>query len=206
MKTAAFLTTQLVPCSAEVLKWNYWDGEHLVPVHKGYKSAKVLYQGTNFSLCLFLTRLPVLMLAIPTLAFVVQHSRYRQLTYALQLVFLSKTEIAIQPINSHTCNVSVNYKFALPFPFSLLKGLLETMLPRWFVTVYNEDMPLRIRRQRVLDAGFKDYRGMSVHRGETDKMAASDYICNLPILPSPGSPLLNHPFYESEGGAWGMPQ
>ena len=181
-----------VPCSADVLLWNYWDGEHLLPVHGGYTYAKLLYQGQNFSLCLFGTKPPLVPLSIPTFAFVVQSEKYVQMTYAIQLFIISKTTIRITPITHSTCSVKVDYSMACPrwIPFASI--ILRRLIPMWFERVYKEDMPLRLRRQRVLEAGFIDYVGMPRN---LEQKAGCRYVFKQPVMPSPGSPLLGHPYY-----------
>jgi hypothetical protein len=179
-----------VPCSADVLMWNYWDGEHLVPVHAGYTYAYNLYQGTNYTLSIIGTKAPFIPISIPTIAFVVQHKQNIQFTYALQLFLLSKTTISVAPATDDSCHVSVEYKFSLPWPLGCLGGVLKRLSLVWFERVYNEDMPIRLRRQKVLNAGFVDYHGISDGNRQP-------YKFQLPIIPSSGSPLLEHPFYES---------
>jgi len=184
---------RLVPCSAEVLLWNYWDGEHLIPVHGGYSYAKFLYQGDRFTLALFGTKPPFVPFSIPTIAFVVQHKDYVQLTYALQLVLLSKTRIEIEPKTRNSCVVRVSYRMILPWLFRGLYTPLARLVPRWFNTVYEEDLPLRIRRQRVIEAGFVDYKGMPCWRSDVSNK--TEYRLKFPLLPAKGSDLLDHPFY-----------
>jgi len=183
-----------VPCNADVLLWNYWDGEHLLPVHGGYKSAFILYQGETFSLCLFKAKPPYLPFSIPTLAFVIQHKQYKQLTYALQIFLLSKTTIRIRPINTQLCTVSVRYQMIVPRIFACITPFLSKLIPKWFETVFKEDLPLRIRRQRVLNAGFIDYKGMPHWSGNSGHYS---YHFKHPLIPSKGSPLLDHTYYES---------
>lgn len=182
-----------VPCSADVLLWNYWDGEHLEPVHGGYKYAYILYQGPRFTLCLFGTRAPLIPITVPTLAFVIQNKKYEQLTYAIQLILLSKTTINIYKTGDRKCTVNVHYQMILPKLLRFLYRPLRTMVPKWFERVYNEDLPLRIRRQRVLDAGFVDYVGMQKN---TKSKSNKPYEFKFPLVPAPGSNLMNHPFCE----------
>ena len=183
-----------IPCSADVLLWNYWDDEHLIPVHAGYESAKVLYMGKNFQLIWFKTKAHIIPFTIPTLAFAIQHSTYQQFTYAMQFFLVSKTEISIEPKSSESCILSVKYKFLVPRFIPFAKSILRSLIPKWFERAYEEDLQLRMRRQRVLSAGFKDYKGMPSHFNESNP--GKSYKFKQPLLPAPGSPLLDHPFYD----------
>jgi len=191
-----------VPCSADVLLWNYWDGEHLEPIHGGYASAKLLYMGANFSLFTFRAKPPFLPFSIPTISLTVQHKQYLQFTYALQLFLLSKTEIRIKPETEYSCLVRVTYSWIIPAYIPFIRSFLRRAVSKWFANVYQEDLPLRVRRQRVINAGFSDYEGMPVHNhGQIDASSSKrhnlSYHFKQPLKPAPGSPLLDHPFFSS---------
>lgn len=191
--TELFTYTADVPCSADVLKWNYWDLEHFVPIHKGYLNGITLCQSKTFAFSVFWTSLPIIKLPCPTVMLMVENGRYGQLTFAIQLFLISKTTINIKPVDRVNCSVIVNYQFMLPqFLHYIVNKPLAAMTKKWFNNVLSEDMPLRIRRQKVLENGFQDYLG--IKKNLTTEQGKS-YSCNLPIIPAPGSPLISHSLY-----------
>ena len=198
--------TQHISCSADVLLWNYLDDEHLIPIHGGYKSAYNLYKGRHFNLNLLLTQPPLLPFAIPTLTLEIHHSKYTLYTYAIQIFLVSKTEVFITPKEDNSSDVSVIYKFMVPNFIPGIRKLLTYLSSKWFHVVLSEDLPLRLRRQRVLEAGFLDYVGMPKHKKSNQKESPfttqanksnSPYEYKDPLWPPPGSPLYEHPLYSS---------
>ena len=116
------------------------------------------------------------------------------MTDALQIILLSKTTIEIKPVSLRECRVSVRYQMLMPRALRGSYLLLKRLVPKWFETVFKEDLPLRIRRQKVLEAGFKDYVGMPAWQ---NKNGGYDYSFKQPLVPISGSPLLSHPFLSS---------
>ena len=54
----------------------------------------------------------------------------------------------------------MNYKFHLEGWRIILKPLLKKMILIWNEKVWQEDLPVKLRRQKVLDMNFKDFIGM----------------------------------------------
>ena len=189
-KTVNVSSFETIPCSADVLKWNYWDLEHFIPVHGGYSNGITICQSKYYVFSIFWTKVPFIQLSLPTVMFMVENGRYGQYTFALQGFLLSKTSIDISPISSESCSVTVTYQFLLPKQLSFFSGLLKKFSKKWFNTVLSEDMPLRVRRQKVLNSGFVDYKGF-----DHSNNSSSPYKCSLPIIPAPGSDLIKHDLY-----------
>jgi hypothetical protein len=54
----------------------------------------------------------------------------------------------------------MNYKFYLNGWRIILRPFLNKMIPVWNEKVWKEDYPVKIRRQKILDMGFKDFYGL----------------------------------------------
>ena len=54
----------------------------------------------------------------------------------------------------------MNYKFILKGWCQLLAPFLPKMIDKWNLQVWLEDLPLKIRRQKVVRWGFKDFIGL----------------------------------------------
>ena len=54
----------------------------------------------------------------------------------------------------------MNYKFYLNGWKIILKPILKMLIPVWNKKVWVEDLPVKLRRQKVLQMGFKDFHGL----------------------------------------------
>ena len=150
-----------INCSAEVAWWNYWDHEHLDVVHKAYKKSDILYDDKNFMFRVDEIKIPIIpFLKFKSPLFLVQHDKNTLFGFAIQFGILSKTTIKILSIERSKCSISMNYKFYLNGWRIILKPILKKLIPVWNETVWNEDLPIKLRRQKVIDMNFKDFIGL----------------------------------------------
>ena len=150
-----------IDCAAEVAKWNYWDHEHLDVIHGGYEQVDILYDNDNFSFGFSTLKIPLIpFLSAKSPLFLVQHDENTQFTFASQFGVISKTTIKIFPESRNSCNITMNYKFYLNGWRILLKPILSKLIPIWNEKVWQEDLPVKLRRQKVIDMGFKDFWGL----------------------------------------------
>ena len=92
----------------------------------------------------------------------VQHDESTLFTYAIQLGFESKTTIKIEEIDKNNCKINSNYKFHLEGWKIIFKPLLKALIRKWNEKVWLEDLPVKLRRQRVLEMNFKDFVGLPI--------------------------------------------
>lgn len=147
--------------SAEVAKWNYWDHEHLDVVHQGYTDSDILYEKGNIMFGIHKIKAPLFpFLIIQTPIFLVQHDENTMYTIVQQLGVTSKTTIKIFPISESKCKIEMTYQFYLNGWRKILRPILKKLVPIWSERVYKEDLPLKLRRQKFLEMGFSDFKGM----------------------------------------------
>ena len=149
-----------IDCSKEVALWNYWDHEHLDVVHSGYKQSDILYDKNNFMFRIDKIKVPFPFLKLLTPIFMVQHDENTLIVYAVQMGVVSKTTITVNSLTKSSCQIIMNYKFYLNGWRRILKPFLKIMIPKWNEKVWLEDYPLKLRRQKVLDMNFKDFKGL----------------------------------------------
>ena len=150
-------------CNKSVAFWNYWDHEHLDVVHEGYKKSDIMYDRDNFLFRIDRIRLPIFsFIAIKTPIFMVQHDENTLFTYAIQYGFESKTTIKIEEIDKNNCKINSNYKFHLEGWRIIFKPLLKVLIRNWNEKVWIEDLPVKLRRQKVLEMNFKDFVGLPI--------------------------------------------
>ena len=149
--------------SRSVAFWNYWDHEHLDVVHDGYRKSDILYEKNNVMLRIDDVNIPIPLLpfiTLRTLIFMVQEDETTLYTYAVQMGIVSKTTIKIDEIKKDYCRFTMNYKFDLNGWRVILRPLLRKLIPIWNERVWQEELPLKIRRQKVLRNNFKDFFGL----------------------------------------------
>ena len=152
---------RVVECSREVAWWNYWDHEHLDVVHKGYKSSDILYEKKNVIFREDYIQLPIFsFIKVKTPVFMVQENENKLYVYAIQFGITSKTTIKINEINEEKCEIEMNYKFLLKGIQKILGPILKKMIYKWNYQVWIEDLPLKIRRQKIVKLNFKDFKGL----------------------------------------------
>ena len=152
-----------INCNKSVAFWNYWDHEHLDVVHEGYKKSDIMYDRDNFLFRIDRIRLPIFsFIAIKTPIFMVQHDENTLFTYAIQFGFESKTTIKIEEIDKNNCKINMNYKFHLEGWRIIFKPLLKVLIRNWNEKVWIEDLPVKLRRQKVLEMNFKDFVGLPI--------------------------------------------
>ena len=159
-----------INCSKDVALWNYWDHEHLDVVHDGYKESDILYDNNNFMFRVDNIKIPFPFIKLQTPLFMVQHDENTLYVYAIQMGIISKTSITIKSLTTSSCEITMNYKFYLNGWRKILKPFLKIMIPKWNEKVWLEDLPIKIRRQKVLDMNFKDFKGLPEKINEREKI------------------------------------
>ncbi|TSC63366.1 MAG: hypothetical protein G01um1014106_512 [Parcubacteria group bacterium Gr01-1014_106] len=154
-------TRELDAGRAAVL-WNYWDHEHLVVVHSNYTDAKIIYENDFMAALLLTYRLPVFsFLKSHSLNVMIQHSP--DVIKAVNVGLFGVpvlTTIRIEEDRHDHCRITMNYRFFLMGWKRILAPLLSFMIPKWNEQVWQEDLPLKLRRHKMLRLGFKDFYGL----------------------------------------------
>jgi hypothetical protein len=184
MKNSDVLEVEIykeINCSKDVALWNYWDHEHLDITHSAYKESNILYDKNNFMFRVDNIKIPFPFMNFQTPLFMVQHDEDTIYVYAVQIGVISKTTITIKSLNNSSCQIIMNYKFYLNGWRKILKPFLKIMIPKWNEKVWLEDLPIKIRRQKVLDMNFKDFKGLPEKINEREKNKDENISFKLPI-------------------------
>lgn len=169
--------SRTIDVSSEVVEWNYWDHEHLGFVHEGYNETSLLISNNDTSVFISQLKIPFINLKLNALVYQHRPKKNCILVYTTLFGSLQKTTIFIQPIARKKTKIKMVYEFDLPLylqPFSLI---IKNLVRKWNEKVWNEDLPLKLRRQIAIDNGFKDYRGIKTI-GNFSKI---DNECKLPV-------------------------
>lgn len=154
--------TRHVDAGRAAVLWNYWDHEHLVVVHANYTDARVIYENDTMAALLLVFRLPVFsFLKSQSLNVMIQHSPNVLKAVNTGLLGIPVlTTVRIAEDRPDHCRLVISYRVFLLGWKVLLAPLVQRMLPMWNERVWREDLPLKVRRQKVLRLGFKDFYGL----------------------------------------------
>src|SRR5690606_20599371 len=81
------------------------------------------------------------------------------------------------------CVFTMNYKFVFRGWRKLLAPLLRRLIARWNAQVWEEDLPLKLRRQKMLRHGFRDFVGLPERIGDRRHDGPIEFRLPLPRFP-----------------------
>jgi hypothetical protein len=171
-------------CSAAVGMWNYWDHEHVNVIHKGIKDAKVLYEDKGSATLLLTLRAPILsFLLIHTLVFMRRKSETSFTVMNTMLGMPVISEIDIVEFEPDKSKYKMRYRFYLigwrKLVAPLIGVYLKVTVPWWNSRQWKEDLPVKLRRQKMIRAGFKDFKGLP--EKIEDRHFDGPIKCDLPV-------------------------
>ena len=186
-----------VNCSASVCLWNHWDGDHLNYVHKGfYNETEIFYEDDRVVLFYHRMKIPLIpFIKINTIDMTALKNKNTVCTYGFQFGIPSLSTATYKDISKDKCSVTVNYKFKFSGLQILLYPIIKKLLPKWNDRTWYEDLPLKLRRQKVKRFNFKDFKGLP--RKIKDRKYSGVIGFKLPIsrLQKNDNKLTKHPFY-----------
>ena len=150
-----------VEASKSVILWNYYDHEHLDVLHKGYKEVHFLYEKGSYFVAIFKVKaplIPFIYFRFPVFGFMQDENTY--VNYSFQFGIDTKVTITINELKKDFCKITTNYKFNLKGLKIIFYPILNFLIKKWNEKVWHEDLPVKIRRQKVLRLGFKDFHGL----------------------------------------------
>ena len=100
---------------------------------------------------------------------------------------LSVTTIKMVAITPQRTKLTMTYKFLLSGWNNIFQFILPTLIERWNQRTWDEDLELKLRREKVLRYGFKDFQGLP--KNIKDRRLAEEAVFNLPIRRHKNSPL-----------------
>ncbi len=161
MKVLTITAKKTAPVSTAVGMWNYLDAEHATVVHKGYVSFDVLFQDPQLVIILQVIRLPVFSFIknASWMAFrILSNSEFEN--YSVQHGVPVLTHIKVEEPQPNFTEYHMTYKFYLSNWRIIFYPLLKWLVPKWIEQIWKEDLPLKLRRQKVLQMNFKDFSGL----------------------------------------------
>lgn len=185
--------SQSAPISIDVAQWNYMDPEHLQVVHSGYSDVQILFEDGHNSLTRTRVKIPIVpFVRLNTVMFVSFLDSRTQVTYSQQFGIWSRTTIKCIEVAPSETLIEMTYEFELVGWKTIFAPYLRRGIPKWNKRVWDEDLPLKLRRQWVLDNGFRDFQGFS-----QIQTPAKNNSFLLPLARPVDSPVGNSGLYAS---------
>ena len=171
----------------KLLLWNYWDHEHIVGTHfEHYKKVNIIYEDKKTCFSERWARLPFIPFYLKTTDFAVltNENQMDVYHYALLNLLFCKQTFFFEENNEGGCKVTRVDNLQVPKFMMFLQPFFDKIMKKWFTKVWEEDMPMRERRMKVWNLGFKDFKGIDyVNDPKKSQKAKSDrsYTLQLPI-------------------------
>ena len=197
MKILSRTFKRRVNSSLNVCLWNHWDCDHINYVHKGfYTQSEIFYEDDRFVLIFHSLKVPLIpFLKISTIDVTVLKDKNTVCTYGFQFGIPSLSTAKYKEIAKDKCLVEVNYKFKFTGLNILFYPLIKYLIPRWNERTWNEDLSLKLRRQKVIRMNFKDFRGLPKKIKERKFLGPIDFKLPITRLKKNDNKLTKHPFY-----------
>jgi hypothetical protein len=174
-------------CSKEVVIWNYFDHQHVVGTHyKYYNRYKIVAEQNEWCLVERFYRLPVIGLKTSSFGFMYLESPglIRSFQFGKLGLMVDQT-ITLEDRGPDRCVVASEYRLEAPSFMKPLEPLWRRITEQWFIDTWDEDAPMRLRRQKVWNLGFRDFAGIDYINKKTaqpaDLPASRPYPVELPV-------------------------
>jgi hypothetical protein len=186
-----------VNCSANVCLWNHWDHDHINYVHKGfYNESEIFYEDDRVVLLYHKLKIPLMpFFTVNTLDMTALKNKNTVCTYGFQFGIPSLSTATYKDIGKDKCSVSINYKFKFSGVRILLYPLIKFLLPKWNNKTWYEDLPLKLRRQKVKRMNFKDFKGLPNKIEKRKFLGTINFKIPITRLRKSDNKLIKHPFY-----------
>lgn len=146
----------------EVGIWNIWDFEHDTNVHD-YLDTHILFENETSATLIQSSKIPFIPF-IRNRMLISVHRIDEYTTRSISYSPLSAISIATmraEPIDDHQTEFTMNYQIILFSYLKLLTPLFRIMIKVWTEKTWKEDLPLKLRRHKMIMRKFKDYRGIT---------------------------------------------
>ena len=147
----------------KLLIWNYWDHEHVVGTHfEHYKKVKITFENENECHSERWAKLPYFPFYIKSSDVLIlnNENEMEALHTTLFKLIKCKQVFLFNEKEENKCEVTRKDFLEIPKFLKFLQPIFDKLMKKWFVDVWEEDMPMRERRLKVWKLGFKDFQGI----------------------------------------------
>ena len=171
----------------DLIIWNYWDHEHIVGTHfQHYKKVNILFEDEKVCFSERWAKLPFIPFYLKTtdLCVMTNENQMDVFHYAFFNVIYCKQIFNFEENTNGHCKVTRHDYIQVPRFMKFLQPIFKKIMQKWFVKVWEEDMPMRNRRLKVWKLGFEDFKGINYINNPQEKKDIkyhNTYKLDLPI-------------------------
>ncbi len=148
----------------KLLIWNYWDHEHIVGTHfEHYEKLNILFEDEKCCISERWAKLPYFPFSIKSkdVCKLTNENRMDVEHTTLFNIIKCKQTFIFEEDKNNNCKVTRYDYLEVPKIFKFLQTLFDKLMKKWFIDVWQEDMPMRERRLKVWKLGFQDFKGIN---------------------------------------------
>jgi hypothetical protein len=178
-------------CSKEVVIWNYFDHEHVVGTHyKYYNRYKIIAEQNDWCLVERFYKLPIIRYKTSSHGFMFLENPNLIRSYQFgKLGMTLDQKMIFEDLGPEKCKVTCEYRLEVPGFMKVFEPLWKRITAQWFIDTWDEDAPMRLRRQQVWKLGFRDFLGIDYINKKTAKPDSLPKERPYPVqLPVPKAP------------------
>lgn len=203
----------VAPVPRTVLLWNYYDHEHVVGTHyRHYEKVRILAEADDWALLARTAKLPFIPVRMSALNFqYCPHDHLMKSFYRGPVGLVLRQDFTFEDVGPASCRVTVESRLDVPKLLAFLQPFFARLMHKWFVDVWAEDMPMRERRLKLWQLGFRDFAGLDYVNNKTEGPSEADSSRPYPLrLPVPkfseiGRGGIARPFRANEELGYGLP-
>ena len=172
----------------KLLIWNYWDHEHIVGTHfEHYKRVEIVYEDEKNCHSERLAKLPFIPFYIKStdICSLVNENKMEVLHTTLFNLIKCKQIFEFEENSENECKVTRYDFLEVPSILKFLQPLFDRLMKKWFIDVWEEDMPMRERRLKVWKLGFKDFNGID-YINNPEIVVIAEIVYSLTLVSSCG--------------------
>lgn len=202
--TLSLSCSREMDCPKEIVMWNYYDHEHLVGTHyKLYDNARTIYERDDIALVYRSKQMPFLPFYTGGLALQYMEGNVMHTVHHDSNGFLLEMQVKFDDLPKNRCLITATYNMNVHPLFKIFEPIFKMLFKKWFHATWEEDAPMRLRRWKVHQLGFKDFYGIDYINKKSpkpEKIEVKKYEFNPPVasfskINTPGG--LDRPFKKS---------
>lgn len=155
-----FKLTRTIKISKNVALWNTWDHEHLSYVHKQFDKPKILFEDHKSVFIKTKVKIPFTPFYSDSLHTLIKIDDNNVLVIdTLPFNIISRLRMEYIVLGKNKTKLVNHYELFLPSFLKPFKKIIIGFIKKWNGVNWEEDYPLKVRRELALKLGFKDFHG-----------------------------------------------
>jgi hypothetical protein len=164
--------------------WNYWDLEHPIPIHEGFVGFDPIYESSTAVAHLVSMKIPISpMLTLDSMVVQLLHDKNTLKLFNVMFGVPVLSTIKITETRKDFSVFEMRYQYIFrgwrKFFLPIIEPVLRRLVISWNKRQWEEDLSVKLRRQKVLRLGFKDFKGLP--NNVSERRYDGPIECPLPV-------------------------